>query len=41
VTQRDEVTQRNVALVDECAAAAGGLRLPAAALALTVSVFRL
>jgi methyl-accepting chemotaxis protein len=41
VAQLDQVTQQNAALVEESAAAAESLRLQAAALARTVSTFRL
>ncbi|TWI66492.1 methyl-accepting chemotaxis sensory transducer with TarH sensor [Pseudoduganella lurida] len=41
VTQMDQVTQQNAALVEEAAAAAGSLQEQAATLEQTVSVFRL
>jgi methyl-accepting chemotaxis protein len=41
ITQMDEVTQQNAALVEEAAAAAGSLQEQAANLAGVVSVFRL
>ena len=41
VTQMDQVTQQNAALVEEAAAAAGALQEQAATLEQTVSVFRL
>jgi len=41
ITQMDEVTQQNAALVEEAAAAAGSLQEQAANLAAVVSVFRL
>jgi methyl-accepting chemotaxis protein len=41
ISQMDEVTQQNAALVEEAAAAAGSLQEQAAALAAVVSVFKL
>ena len=41
VTQMDQVTQQNAALVEEAAAAAGSLQEQAATLEQTVSIFRL
>jgi methyl-accepting chemotaxis protein len=41
VTQMDQVTQQNAALVEEAAAAAGSLQEQAATLEQTVAVFRL
>ena len=41
VTQLDQVTQQNAALVEESAAAAESLRVQADALARTVGTFRL
>jgi methyl-accepting chemotaxis protein len=41
VTQLDEVTQQNAALVEESAAAAESLKQQAERLAATVSTFRL
>ncbi|VFR17723.1 Methyl-accepting chemotaxis protein I (serine chemoreceptor protein) [plant metagenome] len=41
VTQMDEVTQQNAALVEEAAAAAGSLQEQAVKLAEAVAVFRL
>jgi methyl-accepting chemotaxis protein len=41
ITQMDEVTQQNAALVEEAAAAAGAMQEQAAALAEVVSIFKL
>jgi hypothetical protein len=41
ITQMDQVTQQNAALVEEAAAAAGSMEAQAGALAQSVSVFRI